>query len=320
MSTSQTRFPAADGTNYDPGLTQTYTGPLNRVVTRDGGFNVQRAGRTWRDANPYTFLISTSWTMFSLVVTAAFIVVNFLFAWIYLAVGADHIKGTQAKTATLQFLNLFFFSTHTLTTVGYGNMYPDGPMANAVASVEALLGLMAFAIATGLLFGRFSRPSARFGFSHTMAVAPYRDGTALEFRVVNRRPSNLIEVEARVMLMTVQALDGRAQRKFNQLELERTQVLFLPLTWTVVHPIDKNSPLYGKTTRDLEQTQAEVVVMMRGFDDTFGQVVYARHSYRFDEIIWGAKFSAAFDVDARGELLLWIDKVGLTEPAPLPEN
>jgi len=113
-------------------------------------------------------------------------------------------------------------------------------------------------------------------------------------------------------------VNGRPQRKYNQLELERTQVLFLPLTWTVVHPISEKSPLYGKTAKDLELLQAEVVIMMRGFDETFGQIVYARYSYRHDEILWGAKFAAAFDVDDHGDLVLWVDKVGLTEPSTLP--
>ncbi len=319
MSTSETSFPASREANFDPGLTQKYTGALNRVVNKDGEFNVRRAGRSWHDANPYTFLISTSWITFSLVITVAFIILNVAFAWLYTSIGASHIHGAEAKDPRLQLLNLFFFSTHTLTTVGYGNMYPDGPLANAIAAVEALVGLMAFAIATGLLFGRFSRPSARFGFSPTMALAPYRGGTSLQFRVVNRRPNNLIEVEARVMLMTVESVNGRPQRKYNQLELERSQVAFLPLTWTVVHPIDERSPLKGMSANDLQQLQAEFVVTMRGFDETFGQIVHARYSYRYDEIIWGVKFSAAFDVDEKGELMLWIDRVGLTEPAPLPE-
>jgi len=151
-----------------------------------------------------------------------------------------------------------------------------------------------------------------------MVIAPYQNGKALEFRVVNRRANNLIEAEARVMLMTVEIDGGKPKRKYRQLQLERTQVLFLPLTWTVVHPIDENSPLYGKTAGDLEQLQAEVVVMMRGFDETFGQIVYARYSYRFDEITWGAKFAAAFEVEPSGDLMLWVDRVGLTEPAILP--
>ncbi len=319
MSESPLTYPNSSAVNFDPGLTQKYTGALNRIVNKDGEFNIHRAGNTWQDFNPYTFLISTSWWVFAAIVIATFVIVNLAFAWVYMAVADGGIKGAESKYAVVHFFNLFFFSTHTLTTVGYGNMYPVGLLANAIAAIEALMGLMAFAIATGLLFGRFSRPSARFGFSSNMVIAPYRDGTSLQFRVVNRRADNLIEAEARVMLMTVELVDGRPQRKYNQLELERTQVLFLPLTWTVVHPITGKSPLNGKTEEDLARIQAEIVVMMRGFDETFGQIVYARYSYRYDEILWGAKFAAAFDVDDRGDLVLWVDKVGLTEPAGLPD-
>jgi inward rectifier potassium channel len=318
MSGPDTAFPNVPAVGYDPGLTQQYSGSINRVVNRDGEFNVHRAGQTWRDINPYTFLINCSWTLFALVIVVVFVLVNLLFAWFYMSLADGRIKGAESKDSWMHFLNLFFFSTHTLTTVGYGNMYPDGPLANAIASLEALLGLMAFAIATGLLFGRFSRPSARFGFSDVMVIAPYRNEAALEFRVVNRRANNLIEAEARVMLMTVELDGGKPKRKYQQLALERTQVLFLPLTWTVVHPIDENSPLNGKTASDLERLQAEVVVMMKGFDETFGQVIYARYSYRFDEIMWGAKFAPAFEVEESGDLMLWVDKVGLTEPAALP--
>jgi inward rectifier potassium channel len=262
-------------------------------------------------------MISVPWPVFWAIVVAAYVLINLLFASLYEFLGVGHVKGAESSDQTIQFLNLFFFSAHTLTTVGYGNMYPNGPIANFIASAEGLLGLMGFAIATGLLFGRFSRPSARFGFSSTMALAPYRDGGSLQFRIVNRRSNNLIEVQARVMLMTVETKDGRHSRKYALLELERDQVLFLPLTWTVVHPINEKSPFYGKTAEDLKRLQAEVVVMMRGYDETFGQTVYARYSYRYDEIAWGVKFAAAFDVDHKGDLLLWVDRVGLTEPAPL---
>ncbi len=319
MSAPDTALPKATAANFDPGLTQTYTGVLNRVVNKDGEFNIRRADVRWTDVNPYTYMISVPWPLFTVVVVIVFFLVNIAFAWLYSSVAAGHIKGAESKDALMQFLNLFFFSTHTLTTVGYGNMYPEGLIANAIAAVEALLGLMGFAIATGLLFGRFSRPTSRFGFSETMALAPYKDGTSLQFRIVNRRSNNLIEVEARVVLMTVEITNGRPARKYAQLGLERSQVLFLPLTWTVVHPIDSESPLWGKTRQDLETMQAEVVIMMRGFDETFGQIVYARYSYRYDEILWGVKFAAAFDVDRAGDLLLWVDRVGLTEPAPLPE-
>ncbi len=303
-----------DKPTFDPGLTQQYTGTLKRAINKDGQFNVRRAGITWRDSHAYLFLINLSWSRFAAAVTAAFIVVNTLFAGVYSAIGLEHLKGTEAPTAAGRFLNAFFFSAHTLSTVGYGNMYPVGVAANAAAALEALVGVMGFAVATGLLFGRFSKPSARIGFSGRMIVAPYLQGRSLQFRVVNRRSNNLIDLEARVMLMTVEFVGERLQRRYKELQLERSKVLFFPLTWTVVHPIDETSPLFEKTPADLEQLQAEVLIMMRGYDDTFGQTVHARYSYRYDEILWGAKFAPAFEIDSDGDLRVEVNKVGNVEP------
>jgi inward rectifier potassium channel len=303
---------------FDPGLTQRYAGPLTRAINKDGQFNVRREGRTWRDVHPYLFLISVSWPIFFLLVSTAFTVVNTAFAAAYMAIGIEHLKNAYAPSAEMRFVNSFFFSAHTLTTVGYGNVYPEGFAAELTSAFEALVGLMGFAIATGLMFGRFSRPSARFGFSERMLIAPYMDGTSLQFRVVNRRSNNLIDVEARVMLMTVDFSGSSPQRRFARLDLERDQLLFLPLTWTVVHPIRESSPLHGKTSEDLERSQTEVMVMMKAFDDTFSQTVQTRYSYRFDEIVWGAKFASAFDVDEQGNLALEVNKVGAIERAALP--
>jgi inward rectifier potassium channel len=304
--------------NYDPGLTQRYTGALKRAINKDGQFNVYRGGRTWRDVHPYLFFVSLSWPMFFLVVILAFTIINTAFAAGYMAIGIEHLKNAYAPTAEMRFVNAFFFSAHTLTTVGYGNVYPEGLEAELTSAFEALVGLMGFAIATGLMFGRFSRPSARFGFSKNMLITPYMDAKSLQFRVVNRRSNNLIDVEARVLLMTVDFSGTTPQRRFDVLDLERSQVLFLPLTWTVVHPINESSPLYGKTPEDLERMQAEAMVMMKAFDDTFSQTVQARYSYRFDEIIWGAKFVSAFEINERGDLYLEVDKVGAIESAPFP--
>jgi inward rectifier potassium channel len=305
---------------FDPGLTQQYTKVLKRVINKDGQFNVRRVGRTWRDWHPYLSLISAPWPLFFGVVAAAFAIINTLFAVLYWAVGLEHLKNADAPTAALRFLNAFFFSAHTLTTVGYGNMWPVGPAANAVAAAESLCGVLGFAIATGLLFGRFSRPSARFGFSDTMVVAPYRGATSLQFRVVNRRSNNIIDLEARVLLMLVEESHASARRKYLPLFLERPSVLFLPLTWTVVHPITPDSPFFGKTAADLERMQAEVLIVLKGFDETFGQTVHARFSYRYDEILWGAKFALAFEVEDSGDLRIEVDKVSVTEPAELPET
>jgi inward rectifier potassium channel len=304
---------------FDPGLTQQYAGNLKRVINTNGEFNVYRTGFTWRDIHPYLFFVSLSWSRFYSVLLAFYVVANAVFAGVYLLIGPDCIYGANSPSAWVRFLNVMFFSSHTLTTVGYGNMYPVGVAANTVASLEALIGLLAFALATGLVFGRFARPSARIGFSPTMIVAPYRDARSLQFRVVNRRPNNLIDLEARLTLMTVESGDGRLVRKYTILELERPQVLFFPLTWTVVHPIDNTSPLFGKTAQDLQRLQAEVLVMLKGFDDTFGQTVHTRYSYRFDEITWGARFLPAFEFDRNGDMHVEVNKVGLLERIPLPE-
>lgn len=306
-----------DKPTFDPGLTQQYAGVLKRVINKDGQFNVRRTGVTWRDFHPYLFLINVSWTAFIGMVVLLFMIVNTTFAGIYMGIGIEHIRGTEAATEWLRFVNGFFFSAHTLTTVGYGNMYPAGATANTVAAIEALTGLLGFAVATGLMFGRFSRPSARIGFSRNVLISPYMEGTSLQFRVVNRRSNNLIDLEARVMLMTVELLEGRLQRRFEPLELERRQILFFPLTWTVVHPIDARSPLNGKKQEDLERLQAEVMILMRGFDDTFGQTVHARYSYRYDEIVWGAKFAPAFEVDSNGDLHVEVNRVGAIDAAAI---
>ncbi|MBV8828976.1 MAG: hypothetical protein JO108_07065 [Acidobacteriaceae bacterium] len=302
---------------FDPGLTQQYKGVLNRVINRDGQFNVRRVGTTWRDANPFLYLISTTWTKFVLVVGLGYLVVNTIFALLYVAVGSENLRSSEPPTDWGGFATAFFFSAHTLTTVGYGNIWPRGGAANIIAVAESFVGVLGFAIATGVVYGRFSRPSARVGFSENALVAPYQNGRSLQFRVVNRRTNNLTDLEARLLLMTVEDTDGRPIRKYLSLELERPTILFFPLTWTVVHPIDERSPLLGKTREDLAALQAELLVTLKAFDETFGQDVHARYSYRFDEILWGAKFAPAFQVDQEGNLEVEVNRVGVTEPAQL---
>ena len=295
---------------FDPGLTKQVIAPLRRVIGEDGRFNVHRRGTTWRDFHPYLHLVNMSWPKFLLSLFIGYVVINSLFAGVYFVIGPDQLAGAQAATAWGTFLNEFFFSSHTLSTVGYGNIAPRGMGANVVATFEALVGVLGFAVATGLLFGRVSRPSARIGFSENMLVAPYQDGTSLQFRMVNRRSNSLMELEAKVMLMTVDVVDGKLQRNYNLLRLERPTVLFLPLSWTVVHPINEDSPIWGKTAEDLERLQAEVLILVKGYDDTFSQTVLARHSYRHDEFVWNKRFAPAFSVDDDGDLVLELKKVG----------
>jgi len=293
--------------SFDPGLTTQFSGELRRAINPDGTFNVHRKGTRLRDENLYLQMIDTTWPRFFLVVTIVFLAVNVAFAWLYLAIGIGQLQGTESEMTA--FVNAFFFSVHTLTTVGYGNVFPRGPSANAVAALEAATGLMVFAVMTGLLYGRFSRPSARILFSNNALIAPYQDGHSLQFRITNARSNTLMNLEARVLLMTVTNIDGRLKRDFVDLELERRKVYFLPLTWTIVHPIDTTSPLSGKTAEDLAQMSAEFLILLQAFDDSFSQVVHSIYSYRHTEIVWGAKFEPAFSVDPQGDLVLDLDRV-----------
>ena len=195
--------------SFDPGLTQQFGAPLRRTIDKDGGFNVRKVGGEWRDFHPYLHLVNMSWAGFFGLILVAYAIVNLVFACIYAWIGIDQLSGADAPTAFERFMNMFFFSSHTLSTVGYGNISPRGMAANGVASFEALIGVLGLAVATGLLFGRVSRPSARIGFSETAVIAPYQDITALEFRIINRRPNILVDTEARILLMTVESSGRR---------------------------------------------------------------------------------------------------------------
>ena len=295
--------------SFDPGLTQQYGGRLRRSINKDGSFNVHRTGITWHDANLYLYLVQLPWGRFMAVVLAAYLVANLFFAALFYLIGVSHLQGADVSTPGRAFLSAFFFSTQTLTTVGYGAIAPASNAANALASFEALLGLMGFAVVTGLLVGRVSRPSARIAFSDNLLVAPYEGGTSLQFRIANQRSNSLMELEAKVLLMTVDATSQGLKRDYAVLRLERSSVYFFPLTWTIVHPIDSRSPLWEKTAKDLEELQAEILILIKGYDETFSQSVHARYSYRFDELVWGESFAPAFNVDSEGDLILHIDRV-----------
>ncbi len=294
---------------FDPGLTQKFTGVLRRSINKDGSFNVRRTGGSWRHRHPYLTLLNMNWTEFFLLVLAAYCVMNLLFALGYFALGPEALQGVTATTDGGRFLSDFFFSAHTLTTVGYGNIAPLSLGGNILSTIEALVGLLSAALGTGLLFGRFSRPSARIAFSENVLIAPYQERTSVQLRILNLRPNVLMEVQAHLILMTVEGTPGAQSRTYRTLKLEREDLYFLALSWTIVHPIEEDSPLFGKTAEDLERMQAEFVVMIKAFDDTFAQSVHARYSYRYDEVAWGARFQPAFEIDGDGNMVLHVDQV-----------
>ena len=311
MTTPHSPAPLA----FDPGLTQQYTGPLRRAINKDGSFNVSRRGFRSAAGSAYIHLVRMSWPRFLAACACAYLIVNCIFAGIYVELGRDALHASERDQGMVAFTQAFFFSAQTLTTVGYGSLYPFGLAANMVSSVEVAVGLAGFALTASLMFARFSRPSAKLAFSRGMVVAPYREITSLQFRVANQRSNVLMDLQADLMLMTVeQGSDGKLKRNFVELSLERKRVNFLALTWTVVHPIDATSPLFRKTRQDLERLQAEVLILLRGFDDAFSQIVHTRYSYRWDEIEWAARFVQAFEVSEEGYIVLDVRKIGDTAP------
>jgi inward rectifier potassium channel len=266
-----------------------------RLLNRDGSFNVVRDGlNPFSSMSLYHWLLTISWPKFLGFIASSYVTVNALFALAFLACGPAALQSSSGSFAGHLFYRAFFFSVDTFATIGYGNIIPVGAPANILVTIEALINIVGVALATGVIFARFSRPSARILYSRNAIVAPYRDKTALEFRIANARSSQLIEVGIQVILTKIERSGEKTVRKFYDLSLERTRVVFFALSWTVVHPIDANSPMWGATQQDLLDSDAEVLILLTGTDETLSQPVHSRSSYKATEIIWGAKFSNMF--------------------------
>jgi inward rectifier potassium channel len=266
-----------------------------RFLNRDGSFNVVRTGLPfYRTLGAYHALLTMSWPRFFALIAFGYFAANVIFAGAYLLCGPGALSGTSARTHEERMLEDFFFSVQTLATIGYGSVAPKSLAANLLVTVEALFGLMGFALATGLLFARFSRPDLRIAFSRKAVVAPFRGGTALMFRLVNEHNNQLTDVHATVTLSRVESEGALRVRRFHELSLHRRGVVFLPLHWVVVHPIDETSPLRGVSAEEFAAADSEVLILLTATDETFFQVVNVRSSYKPDEVAWGASFVDMF--------------------------
>jgi inward rectifier potassium channel len=266
-----------------------------RFLNRDGTFNVVRENQPFlRSLNLYHEMLSAPLWVFYAVIVGIYVLLNLLFAGLYLLCGPGALHGSTAVTPAEQFLEAFFFSVQTLATIGYGRLSPDGAAANSLVAIEALVGLLGVAFATGLSFARFSRPLAHIQYSDRAVIAPYRGISGLMFRIINERRNQLIEVKARVTLSRIVNENGRRVRKLEPLALERTTVLFFPLHWTIVHPIDEKSPLQGATAESLRESEAEFLILVTGTDETFSETVHSRSSYLAQEVVVGARFADMF--------------------------
>jgi inward rectifier potassium channel len=261
-----------------------------RFINPDGRVNVKRDGMGWlTHIDFFHWLISIRAGKLFALILLWYLCINVLFGVIYYLIGPENFGGVEQDASEAQkFMTLFYFSSQTITTIGFGQIHPKGNAASIAAAAEGLLGLLSFAIATGIVFGRFSRPRAHILYSRHALLAPYRNMTALMFRIANKKQYELIECEASLTLALNNPSNGK--REFFSLPLELNRINFLALSWTVVHPINENSVLHGLEISELDSRDAEVLILVKAINDTFSQTVYSRYSYKASDIRSRAKF------------------------------
>jgi inward rectifier potassium channel len=238
----------------------------------------------WRD--PYHLLLTIPWIGFLAIVSVAYLTLNALFALAYLA-GGDCLNGAKPGS----FSDAFFFSVQTLASIGYGAIYPKTFYANCLVTLEAIASLLLIAVVTGLSFARFSRPIAKVLFSHFIIINTHNQQQTLMFRVANERRNNILEATAQVYVMLDEVTaEGEFMRRIHELKLHRHRTPSLTLSWTIMHSIDPDSPLYGLTATDLARLHAQINVLISGVDETVAYSITARHSYAAEEILLDHRF------------------------------
>lgn len=267
-----------------------------RFINKDGSANVEKRGMfLLRRISWYHTMIAMPQWRFLLTLLLFYMGMNFIFALLYFSIGIEHLNGIDPSGTELgKFGQAYFFSAQTFTTVGYGHISPIGFLASALSAAEALIGLLSFAIATGLFFGRFSKPTAFIKFSENALIAPYREGTALMLRLTPFKNTDLTDAFARITMRRSDNENGAMTNRFFALDLELDRINVLSLSWTLVHPITPESPLYGLSAEDFTSINGEFIVHLTAFDDMFSNTVATRTSYTFDEVVYGAKFDSMY--------------------------
>jgi inward rectifier potassium channel len=268
-----------------------------RLVNRDGTFNVRRNDLgPFHPYNAYHTLLSLPVPRLLALMGVGYVVTNLFFAALYWFAGPDALSGAE-QSPLGRFEDCLFFSVQTIATIGYGRLVPHTRLANILVAIEALVGLLGFAVLSALLFARFTRPTAKISFSSHALIAPYRNGWALMFRLVNLRSHDLTDVHAVVSFARWADEGGVRRRRFTLLSLERESIIFMPLHWVIVHPIDDASPLRGLTAEKIVEVDPEIVCQVSGDDETFAQKVHAKTSYEKTDIVWGAIFRDMYIAD-----------------------
>lgn len=267
-----------------------------RLLNQDGSFNVRRRGFPIFEAfHFYHILLTMKWRTFMFLTLLVYFFSNIAFGFLYSSLGEDILIDSSAHPIKSIYLRGFFFSVQTFATIGYGTISPVGTVANLFVTLESYYSLLANALITGAVFARIAHPTAKVSFSQQAVVAPYENGSALMFRLINNRASQMIDVEATVMYARFVTGDqGIRKREIDTLELEREQISFMPLSWTVVHPINDESPLKGISLKEFEESGGEILILLKGFDETYAQIVHARTSYVAADVRFGYKFVSIY--------------------------
>jgi inward rectifier potassium channel len=288
--------------NNDTGFGSNVNSSGGRFINKDGTFNLRREGISpFRKISIYQKMLAVPTWKFICIILIFYFVLNLFFTAIYLLIGADQLQGMIAHSGWARFKEVFYFSTQTFTTVGYGRVNPVGDAANIISSIEALSGFMSFAIATGLIYGRFAKPKSYLLFSDNALISPHHGGTALMFRFVTYKDNHtLTNVEIKVNIALKEEEHGKPVYKFYDLDLERYKVESLPMNWTVVHTIDEKSPLSGFTMDDIIVADVELYVLITAFDEVFSNPVLQRTSYTYREMRFDAKFVPMYRESADG--------------------
>ena len=264
-------------------------GKRARLIPRgkDDRFVIHRTGhRGFYFQDLYLYFLEISWIRTIGLISSAYIFINLIFAWLY-----SLSKGGIENAAHGSFTDVFFFSVQTLSTIGYGKMAPTGLTSNLIVTAEVLTGFIFYAMVTGIVFAKFSRPSARVLFSNTAVICPYNGTPHFMMRMANRRHNRIVDANVHMVLLRKETDDeGHSMRRFHDLALVRSRMPVLQLTWTLLHPIDEHSPLYGADDETLRLWDAEILVSLTGLDETFSQTVHARQSYIADDIHCNARF------------------------------
>lgn len=284
----------------------------NPVVVRAGQLEFHKINikkREWRDA--YHWILSLSWPRFVGLIALAYIAINLIFATLYSLGGACIAAMTPGS-----FPEAFFFSVQTLATVGYGHMYPQTLFGHVVTTIEIMSGMFWLAVMTGLIFVRFSRPTARILFSKSAVICPFDGRPALMLRVANLRHQSMVEAEFRIMMLRDEKIqEGEIARRFYSLKLDFDRLIMFPAALTLRHFIDEKSPLYGATPASLEASDTRLMASVVCVETVIPAAVQSQQDYHWRDIRFGQRFVEIYHELDDGRLTVDYGRLHETEPA-----